>query len=72
MIYTVNFGGERLDKIARKTMQTEQRGTVEAILAANPRLAEALTGLVVAAGTQLRIPEKFTPADKADVTLAWE
>lgn len=72
MIYTVNFGGERLDKIARKTMQTEQRGTVEAILNANPKLAEALQGLAVAAGTKIRIPDNFTPADKADATLAWE
>ncbi len=72
MIVTVNFGGERLDRIAKRTMQTEGRGTVEAILAANPGLAAALTGLVVAAGTKIRIPDDFKPADAGDVTLAWE
>lgn len=72
MIYTVNFGGERLDRIAKKTMQTEQRGSVEAILAANPDLAAALQGLAVAAGTKIRIPEAFTPADVGKQTLAWE
>ena len=72
MIYPVAYGGERLDKIAKATMQTEQRGTVEAILAANPGLAAAMTGLIVPQGTAIVIPENFTPADTGRYTLAWE
>ena len=72
MIYTVAYGGERLDRIAKRTMQTELRGTVEAILDANPGLAAALNGLMVAGGTEIRIPEDFVPVDTGDVTLAWE
>lgn len=71
MIYVVAFGGERLDKIAKKVMQTEQRGTVEAILSANPGLANSMTGNLVAAGTKLAIPEDFAPLDAASYTLAW-
>lgn len=72
MIYSVIYGGERLDRIAAKTMQTEQLGTVEAILKANPGLADVVVDGVVPYGVDLRIPETFVPATTKPYTLAWE
>lgn len=70
--YTVKLGGERLDRLAKKLMQTEQRGTVEALLLANPGLAALLVGGVVPAGTVIQVPEDFQPAPVQSFTLAWE
>lgn len=73
MTYIVRLGGERLDRIARKLMQTENQGTVEAILEANPGLAGMMTAGIVPAGTVIRLPAAFSPkAPAKPFTLAWE
>lgn len=70
--YTVKLGGERLDRLAKKLMQTEKRGTVEALLRANPDLAARLVDGVVPAGTVIEVPEAFVPDPVESFTLAWE
>lgn len=73
MNYTVAFGGERLDRIAKKTLQTERQGTVEALLDANPGLAASMQAGLVPAGTVIRLPAAFEPkVEAAAFTLAWE
>jgi phage tail protein X len=73
MTYTVGYGGERLDRIAKKLLQTEKLGTVEALLEANPGLAAAMQTGLVPAGTVIRLPAGFTPkSETASFTLAWE
>ncbi len=73
MTYPVPLGGERIDRIARKLMQTENRGTVEALLEANPGLAAMMTAAIVPAETVVRMPAAFTPKTAAKrFVLAWE
>lgn len=74
MTYTVGFGGERLDRIAKRTLGTERHGSVEALLDANPGLAEiSMAGAMVPAGTVIIIPDNFSPAaQNAGIVLAWE
>lgn len=73
MTYTVAYGGERLDRIAKKLLQTENLGTVEALLEANPGLAATMQAGLVPAGTVIRLPAGFTPkSETASFTLAWE
>lgn len=71
-VYTVAYGGERLDRIAKKLMRTERLGTVEAILDANPGVADLIVDGLVPAGTALVVPEGFQAARQAAYTLAWE
>lgn len=71
MRYTVAYGGERLDKIAKKALQTERLGAVEAILSANPGLATLGSQGVVPAGTMIEIPE-WSAKPQPSFTLAWE
>ena len=60
---------ERLDRLARRIYGTEQGGTVEALLAANPGLADA--GLNVAGGLTVETPEvDLTPPDQT--VKPWE
>jgi phage tail protein X len=70
--YEVQFGGERLDRIAKKLLQTERKGAVEALLQANPDLAAAAVEGVVPAGRIITVPASFNPAPAATFTLAWE
>lgn len=72
MRYTVAYGGERLDRIAQKTLQTEREGTVEAILNANPDLAALGYQGMLPAGTIITIPENFVAKPATSFTLAWE
>lgn len=73
MTYTVAYGGERLDRIAKKLLQTENLGTVEALLEANPGLAAAMQSGLVPAETIIRLPTGFTPKSATQTfTLAWE
>jgi len=72
MRYTVPYGGERLDRIAKKTLQTEREGTVEAILNSNPDLAALGYQGVIPAGTVVTIPEDFVAKPATSFTLAWE
>jgi phage tail protein X len=73
MTYTVAYGGERLDRIAKKLLQTEKLGTVEALLEANPGLAATMQTGLVSAGTIIRMPAGFTPkSETASFTLAWK
>lgn len=72
MIYEVAYGGERLDRIAKKLLQTERRGAVEALLTANPGLAGIMNAGIVPAGTEIAVPSAFQPADTARLVLAWE
>lgn len=72
MTYTVAYGGERLDRIAKRLMQTETQGTVEALLDANPGLAASMQFGLVPAGTIIRLPAAFTPkTETTSFTLAW-
>lgn len=70
--YTVAYGGERLDRIAKKTMQTERDGTVEAILNANPGLAAKMDKGLVPAGTVILIPDDYQVEASATFVLPWE
>lgn len=73
MTYPVAFGGERIDRIARKLLQTESQGTVEALLEANPGLAGMMTAAMVPADTEIRMPVTFAPKTTAKrFILAWE
>ncbi|CAH0339561.1 tail protein X [Rhizobium sp. CECT 9324] len=72
MSYTVAFGGERLDRIAKKLMQTEAQGTVEALLDSNPGLAAIAVSGLVPAGTVIQLPSAFSPKVTNTFTLAWE
>ena len=72
MIYEVAYGGERLDRIAKKLLQTERRGAVEALLAANPGLAGIMDAGRVPAQTLIALPADFQPVDSARHVLAWE
>lgn len=70
--YTVAFSGERLDRIAKKTLQTEHQGAVEALLSANPELADLAASGFVPGGTMITIPITFKPAPTVAQVLAWE
>lgn len=69
--YTVAYGGERLDRIAAKTLQTEQLGSVEALLEANRELGDFAAG-IIPAGTVIVIPEGFSGKAIVKRVLAWE
>lgn len=69
---TVKYGGERLDRLAKRLLQTERDGAVEALLAANPGLAGVITDSMVPADTVVMVPEDFVAAPTASFTLAWE
>lgn len=71
MRYTVAYGGERLDKIAKKTLQTERLGAVEAILSANPGLATLGSQGVIPAGTVIEVPD-WSAKPSSPFILAWE
>ena len=71
-IYTVGYGGERLDKIAKTLLQTERNGAVEALLGTNPGLAALAVGGFVPEGTVIVVPTAFDPVPSAVFTLAWE
>lgn len=70
--YFVAYGGERLDRIAKKLLQTERQGTVEALLKANPRLADVMQNGVVPQGTAIELPTDFRATPSATFTLPWE
>lgn len=70
--YTVAFAGERLDRIAKKVLQTEHQGAVEALLDANAELADLAASGFVPGGTVITIPSSFNPAPQAAQVLAWE
>lgn len=68
--YTVGYGGERLDRIAKKLYGTEQGGTVEALLDANPGLAAL--GPIVPDGAVIFVPPRVATPPSGDYQLAWE
>ena len=68
----VKFGGERIDRIARALLGTEQDGAVTALLNANPGLAAKVVNGVVPEGTEIDPPADFSPPASADILLAWE
>lgn len=70
--YVIGFNGERLDRIAKKTLQTELQGAVEAILGANPDLGDIAASGFVPGGAVIVIPTTFAPPAKASQVLAWE
>ena len=72
MIYTVPYGGARLDRIARSLLQTEKQGAVEALLAANPGLSAKASSGFVPEGTTITVPVTFAPAADTGIVLAWE
>ena len=67
--YTVKPGGERLDRIAKAIYGTEQGGTVEALLDANPGIAAL--GVIVPDGMVLAVPPQVVAPD-AGYVVAWE
>lgn len=72
MSYTVALGGERLDHIARKLLQTERQGAVEALLDANPGLAALHVCGLIPFGTVINLPTAFAPRKATGFVLAWE
>ncbi|PWE52257.1 phage tail protein [Metarhizobium album] len=68
----VGYGGERLDRIAKRLLQTERNGAVEALLAANPGLSAAAVNGIVPEGTIIIAPPDFDPAPAVNQVLAWE
>lgn len=72
MKVTVKYGGERIDRIARALLGTEQDGAVTALLNANPGLAAKMVNGVVPEGTEVEPPEDFSPPASANILLAWE
>ncbi|OCP17423.1 MULTISPECIES: tail protein X [unclassified Ensifer] len=70
--YSVPFGGERLDRIAKAVLRSERDGAVEALLAVNPGLAEKIVDGFVPAGTIIRIPEAISTEPSPKTVLSWE
>ena len=68
--YKVAYGGERLDRIAKKLYGSEQTGTVEALLLANPGLADH--GAIISEGTLINVPLKVETPSTKEYVLAWE
>lgn len=68
--YTVAWGGERLDRIAKAIYGSEQDGTVEALLDANPGLAAL--GFLIPAGTVVAVPAEVETRPAATYVLGWE
>lgn len=68
--YTVSEDYERLDRIARAIFGTERGGTVEALLTANPGLADL--GPYLPRGTAITVP--VLPDQTVDPTYVrpWE
>ena len=67
--YTVPAGGERLDRIARALYGSERGGTVEALLDANPGIADL--PVILPAGTVLAVPERVV-GGPAGYVLPWD
>lgn len=72
MSYTVEYGGERLDIIARKMLRTASHGAVEALLEANPGLADLTISGLVPGDTVIQPPAAFVAVSSVPVVLAWE
>lgn len=71
-VYTVPYGGLRLDKIANRLFQTERNGSVEALLASNPGLASIIVDGIVPAGTAIKTPKQFTPKINLRPVVPWK
>lgn len=69
-VHRVAIGGERLDRIARAYYGTERGGTVEALLDANPGLADL--GAIVPEATAIDIPAEVETKPATTFTYAWE
>lgn len=72
---TIKDRGERLDRIARATLGTEQNGAAEAVLTANPGLGRKMVMALDAslpAGTEVRAPSDFKATSAEAFVLAWE
>ena len=68
--YTVAELELRLDRIARELYGTERGGTIEALLDANPGLAEL--GPMIPLGTVLTVPPQPVAPPAAGLTRLWE
>ncbi len=68
--YKIEADDARIDRIAKELYGTEQDGTMEALLDANPGLAA--NGPFVPRDTILNVPEKPAPPPAADDTRPWE
>lgn len=68
--YVVGYGGERLDRIARKVYGTEKGGTVEVLLDANPGLS--MCWPVVPEGRVIKVPVQVSTTPSNEYQLAWE
>lgn len=64
---------ERIDRLAKRLYGTEQDGTLEALLNANPGLAELAlaNGCYLPFGTLVNVPEKPVP-EAAKINRPWE
>lgn len=67
--YIVPHGGQRIDQIAKAMLQTEQLGSVEAVLKANPGLAAL--GAIIPEGMHITPPVAFKAETTQAVVLPW-
>lgn len=67
----VGYGGQRLDRFARVHLQDEQNGSVEALLKANPELADQVVDGWIPAGTAVLLPTDFAAPAAPKLVLPW-
>ena len=68
-VYEVQEETERLDRIAKALYGSEQGGTIEALLNANPGLAAL--GPLIPRGTRIGVPERPAPPEPS-LTRPWD
>lgn len=70
MIFVVDTDEQRLDRVAKALYGSEQGGTVELLLAANPGLA--WFGPYLPRGTTITAPDRPEPKPNPAYTRPWE
>jgi phage tail protein X len=65
----VTSQNDRLDRICKDQYGSEQGGTVEAVLNANPFLAKY--GSLYAAGISITLPRISSPSNTSDTVSLW-
>lgn len=66
----VRVNGERIDRLAKRLYGSEQGGTVEALLSANPGLAQ--DGPELPAGRPIEVPAEVVNTRPSPYQLGWE
>ena len=70
--FIVPTGGLRLDRIARRCLQTELLGATEALLEANPGLSDIMVDGMVPEGTIIQPPPNWEPETGVSSVVPWE